>query len=143
MQIEPHISKSIDVIRGAAALGVIWGHSMYNLSLPVELNGAFWVWVFLPISGYLVAKGFINGRYSFSLTGFGHFFYNRALRIIPLAYIALTIGLISTDATLDLGETILQFLFIPPANNMSLIGPLWTVATEIQFYFFAILLGNI
>lgn len=52
--VDPHISRSIDIIRGAAALGVIWGHSMYGLSLPVELNGAFWVWIFLPISGYLV-----------------------------------------------------------------------------------------
>ncbi len=41
--ISSELSKSIDLIRGLAAIGVIYGHLMYNLDLPIELNGAFWV----------------------------------------------------------------------------------------------------
>lgn len=138
---EPHISKSINVMRGAAALGVIWGHSMYGLPYPVELNGAFWVWIFLPISGYLVGRGFLSGRYGLTLTGFSQFLLNRALRIIPLAYVALLIGL---AAHLNYGgeveHIVMQFFFIPPNNGMSLIGALWTVAAELQFYLMAIIL---
>lgn len=141
--VDPHISRSIDIIRGAAALGVIWGHSMYGLSLPVELNGAFWVWIFLPISGYLVGRGFTTGGYyEFTARGFGRFLLNRALRIVPLAYVALVIGLAVciVSGTKIPEDTIRQFLFVPDGNNISLIGPLWTVAAEIQFYLMAVIL---
>lgn len=140
--IAPEISRSIDVIRGAAGIGVIWGHSMYGLSLPVELNGAFWVWIFLPISGYLVGRGFISGAYEATVRGFGRFFFNRALRILPLAYVALVIGFASLALVGGKAEetVVRQFLFLPPGNNMSLVGALWTVAVEMQFYLMAILL---
>lgn len=150
--IEPHISRSIDIIRGAAALGVIWGHSMYGvpplklnvygLSFPVELNGGVWVWIFLSVSGYLVGRGFAPGGYELSARGFARFFLNRALRILPLAYVAL---LICLAACLISGGGIpediaRQFLFVPRRNNMSLVGALWTVAAEMQFYLMAIIL---
>ena len=140
--ISPHISRSIDVIRGAAALGVIYGHSMYGFSLPVELNGAFWVWIFLPISGYLVGRGFLPGGYGLSASGHARFLMNRGLRIIPLAYVALVLGIfIFLGRNKPLPNTVIrQFIFISPLNAMSLSGPLWTVAAEMQFYVLAICL---
>jgi peptidoglycan/LPS O-acetylase OafA/YrhL len=131
------LNKSIDIIRGAAALGVIWGHSISSTSrLPIQLNGAFWVWIFFSISGYLVGRGFIGGSYALSLSGIRCFLTNRALRIIPLAYTALGIGVMVNyinDTKMPV-TTLSQFLFISPLNDMSLSGPLWSVATEIQFY---------
>lgn len=131
------------MIRGAAALGVIYGHSIYGFErLPVELNGAFWVWIFLPISGYLVAAGYLPGGYDLTAIGYSRFLVNRMLRIIPLAYIALGIGIVISIASgKPLPPTVLkQFFFVPPLNDMSLSGPLWTVATEMQFYISSILL---
>ncbi len=137
-----HTSRAIDVARGLAALGVIWGHAIYNLGIPLELNGAFWVWVFLPISGYLVGRSFTDGGYRLDLAGFGRFLRNRSLRIVPLATLALVIGL-----TIHLAAGVAvpdgawrQFLFVPAGNDMSLVGPLWTVAAEIQFYVLAVVL---
>lgn len=77
IEISSELSKSIDLIRGLAALGVIYGHSMYNIDLPIEMNGAFWVWVFLPISGYLVASSFLVKRYHSNIHGFFYFILNR------------------------------------------------------------------
>ncbi|GMV21739.1 MAG: hypothetical protein AMXMBFR57_16880 [Acidimicrobiia bacterium] len=133
--VDPHVSRSIDVIRGTAALGVIWGHSMYGINRPVELNGAFWVWVFLPLSGYLVARGFEPQGYGRSPAAFCRFLWNRSLRILPLAWAALLIGALMAwwhDVLPD--TTVRQFLFMPPGNAMSLVGPLWTIAAEMQFY---------
>lgn len=132
-------SKDIDAARGLAALGVIWGHAIYGLRYPLELNGAFWVWIFLPISGYLVARGMHYGAYS-GPSGLAAFLWNRSLRIVPLAWLALTFGAVAIIAgglTMP-DEAWRQFVFAAPRNDMSLIGPLWTVAAEIQFYLVAI-----
>jgi peptidoglycan/LPS O-acetylase OafA/YrhL len=135
------ISYDIDCIRGLACLGVIWGHSIYGFKYPLELNGAFWVWVFFPISGYLVGKGFINKTYKFNAQGVFNFLINRGLRILPLAYIALSLGLlifIVGDVRLP-SAPIKQFFFIAPLNGMTLSGPLWSVAVEVQFYLIAVM----
>ena len=33
------ISYSIDIIRGLACIGVIWGHSVYGFNFPLVLDG--------------------------------------------------------------------------------------------------------
>lgn len=140
--VTPYFSRAIDILRGLASLGVIWGHSMYGLSLPIELNGAFWVWIFLPIRGYLVGRGFLSGRYSMTPSGFFQFLFNRALRIIPLAYLALFIGLAVHLAYDESNSQIFrQFLFVAANNDMSLVGALWTIAVELHFYLAAIILA--
>jgi peptidoglycan/LPS O-acetylase OafA/YrhL len=133
--VHPHTSRAIDVVRGIAALGVIWGHSMYGLERPVELNGAYWVWIFLSLSGYLVMRGFSDGGYERSVRGVGGFLWNRMLRILPLAWVALGIGLFVATQRGDVpGTVVRQFLFVPPRNDMSLVGAMWTIAAELQFY---------
>lgn len=143
--INQHTSFSIDVVRGLAALGVIWGHAIYGLRLPLELNGAFWVWIFLVISGYLVGKSLSPDRYGLSAKGWLRFIWNRGLRIIPLYTIALFIGFIvetiSNSKVNITYETLSQFFFMSPLNNITLSGPLWTVAAEIHFYIFSVLLA--
>jgi peptidoglycan/LPS O-acetylase OafA/YrhL len=142
--ISRHTSRSIDIIRGLSALGVIWGHSIYGFEWPLELNGAFWVWIFLPVSGYLVGKGFEPERYGLSPAGYGRFLWNRGLRIVPLAELGLLLGL-AIELTVGGGtpwtSAMRQFAFVSPMNNMSLAGPLWTVATELHFYLISILLA--
>lgn len=136
-----HTSRSIDVARGMAALGVIWGHSVYDLKIPLELNGAFWVWIFLIISGFLAGISFQN-KYPINVKGYFRFLRNRSVRIIPLAYLALTIGLFleKKDTSFFSPPVYLQYLFLAKNNDMFLCGPLWTVATEVQFYLVATVL---
>jgi len=70
-----------------------------------------------------------------------NFLFNRGLRILPLAYLALSFGiLIFAISKVDYPPLLIeQFLFISPLNNMGLSGPLWSVAVEVQFYFIAVL----
>ena len=118
-------------MRGIACLGVIWGHSISENTvlriggLPIYINGAFWVWIFFSISGYLIAKSFLQQHYSPSYKGYEKFLFNRALRILPLAYLALIIGLIASFIARDVPSSVIkQFLFISHFNDMSLSGPL-------------------
>lgn len=142
MGVSRQTSVSIDVTRGLAALGVIWGHSIYSMNAPLALNGAFWVWVFLPLSGFLVARSFGPGGYTWSFQGISHFVWNRALRLVPLAEAALLLGLLFAwiGGVENPPHLYRQFLFVAPLNNTSLVGPLWTVAAELQFYLAAVLL---
>jgi len=143
--ISRHASSSIDVTRGLAALGVIWGHTIYGFDLPLELNGAFWVWIFLPISGFLVGKSFGADGYGLSWNGYVAFLRNRGLRIIPLAWLALALGFAiergSGQIQTALPAAATQFLFVSPLSDMSLVGILWTVVAEVHFYIAAILLA--
>lgn len=136
--IRKHTSLSIDVIRGAAALGVIWGHSVYGLGWPIELNGAFWVWIFLVVSGYLVGESLSPDRYGLTSKGFFRFLWNRALRIVPLYEVALLLGLAlsfwGASGVRSWVGVARQFTFTSPLNKVDLCGPLWTIVTEIHFY---------
>jgi peptidoglycan/LPS O-acetylase OafA/YrhL len=140
--INKDVSNSIDVIRGLSALGVIYGHSVYGFKLPLELNGAFWVWIFLPISGYLIGKGFADHHYDLNITGYARFLWNRGLRIIPLYQLAIVIGWvlerISHKAETSGVNAVQQFFFM--AKHTTLSGPLWTVVAEVHFYIISILI---
>lgn len=142
--INKHTSFSIDVMRGMSALGVIWGHSVFPK--PFDLSGAFWVWIFLGISGYLVGKSFMTARYPVSINGYMCFLWNRSLRIMPLFWFGCLLGLMfemtGVDKTLVNGTSSLnavkQFLFM--SDDMTLSGPLWTVSAEIKFYAISIII---
>lgn len=124
-------------------MGVIWGHSIYSLNMPVELNGAFWVWIFFSLSGFFIGVAFIDGRYNLSIKGYFSFLWNRFLRILPLYYMALCLGLIfefiGSPDKINAVKVIQQFLFISPLNSTTLSGPLWSVAAIVQFYVFSII----
>jgi peptidoglycan/LPS O-acetylase OafA/YrhL len=143
-RIHDSISSDIDVIRGLAALGVIWGHTMWSIrpgltstgGPSIVLDGAFWVWVFFVISGYLQGHAFFGGRYGLDAAGVRAFWRARVFRIVPLFWFALAVA-----------YTLQRFLAVPPVgpgevlrqltattSNYSLVGPLWSIAVELQFY---------
>ncbi len=111
--------------------------------MPVELNGAFWVWMFFSLSGFLVGEAFLDGRYNLSAKGYFSFLWNRSLRILPLYYTALCFGFIfefvASPDELNALQVIQQYLFISPANSIPLSGPLWAVAVIVHFYILSIL----
>src|SRR6266540_2670066 len=93
MRLEKAISDDINALRGLAALGVIWAHTMGRVPPPVTVNGAFWVWVFFATSGYLQGSSFASGRYSLDRSGAIRFWKNRARRILPLFWLVLSLAL--------------------------------------------------
>ena len=125
-------------------MGVIWGHSIYGFRLPLELNGAFWVWIFFVITGYLTGKGFSHERYGVTFLGYRRFILNRIIRIIPLYAIALIIGLfleiVSNTYNTSVLSVIAQFTFLSSLNSIPLSGPLWAVNTIVHFYIVAIII---
>ena len=120
-------------MRGIAALGVIIGHTLYT-KLPV-INGAFWVWVFFILSGYLQGHSFFESRYPFDKKGFRRFYVNRALRIIPLFWLILISGYLLRSF---FGQSIAPFHFFKEllalTSNIETVGPLWSISAEIKFY---------
>ncbi|MBA3656689.1 MAG: acyltransferase [Gemmatimonadaceae bacterium] len=142
------VSDDINVVRGVAALGVIWAHSMEPVDPRFSVNGAYWVWIFFVTSGYLQGQSFAGGRYKSSLQGAKTFWRNRARRILPLFWLALTIGtairLGILGQSLGVRMVTLEYLGIMPRNPI--VGPLWSIAAELHLYimtpFFCLVLSR-
>jgi len=100
------------------------------------------VWLFFALSGYLMGKGFFSGRYALNNEGISRFVANRFFRIFPIYLSAvLLVGLLVTPAIFRpenlwmLVQTLtLDFDGALPIN---VIGALWSVSTEFQFYLLA------
>jgi peptidoglycan/LPS O-acetylase OafA/YrhL len=110
--------------------------SLFWLSMPMPWAG---VWVFFTLSGYLMGKGFFTGRYTFDRAGILRFYKNRILRIVPLFYFAAFLVAIFVHPEELRRSNILHILSLMSFDNEAtrpphLIGLLWSVATEMQFY---------
>lgn len=104
-------------------------------------SGSPWggVWVFFTLSGYLMGKSFITGRYLPDIAGISNFFRNRALRIFPLYFLAIFLIIvlqkpehIQLSSPSQLDALLSELLFDP--QGAGAIGALWSVSTEVQFY---------
>lgn len=141
-------------LRAMACFIVMLGHGTTILFVPDDIgrqatsSRAFWllmpmpwagVWIFFTLSGYLMGKAFFTGRYHFSRKGILHFYRNRLLRIAPLYYFAILLSVLflHPDALLPakLKILIIELLFDYEGTRAGgVIGLLWSVATEMQFY---------
>lgn len=75
------------IIRGVASIMVVWSHIwgplLGDLSAPawlvpvVEPVGFLWVWLFLALSGFLLAKAFVTDRFSLDTQGITRFYVAR------------------------------------------------------------------
>jgi len=75
------------IVRGLAALSVVVWHTQgYKAIYPPALNtsGRVAVWLFFGISGYVIAYGFVHGRYRLTPSELTSFYRNRFLRLYPL-----------------------------------------------------------
>lgn len=104
------------------------------------------VWLFYVISGYVVTKSMI-GRETASGVGtrLRHFFRRRFVRIIPVYYLYLLVGVAFTAllgirqdwlALLSLAAFFDNYTMTIGLGNLTLwpAGHLWTISTEMQFY---------
>lgn len=150
----------IDGLRGIAALLVVFFHfnnllkDVYHLSLPSVFNSLFsqghcGVEIFFVLSGFVISYSIRN--YSVTLPFACQFFIKRSIRLDPPYWITMALLVVlslcancfkSTPAALPSSSEIFANLFyLAGFLHMPWILPVaWTLALEIQFYLFLILL---
>lgn len=141
---------NLDVLRAVAAFGVLAGHA-YTLggrALPLRaerwydvvlLLGGSGVWLFFGLSGYVIAKPFVDrlltGRPLPELVPYA---LRRALRIFPLYWIALTgfIVVAGAGATRLWQYPVHLALLhnLVPGRQGSMLSVAWTLTLELLFY---------
>ena len=131
---------SLDHVRALAAFLVfVWHFNHYQggneqspLLFPLSIltEGHTGVSIFLTLSGFLFAKLLAGKSIVYRL-----FFYNRALRLLPLLIVMLALELMQSalDGSLSLKffERIMRGLVYPTLPNGG-----WSITVEIHFYLF-------
>lgn len=113
---------ALDGLRGLAAIMVVGDHTYSRFTG----LGATGVWIFMALSGFLLAPPFIKDPSRvFSPTYMGHFFLRRVQRIIPVYYFYITIVFLLTA---NFEDAIMHYLFLEGS------GHLWVIPQEIMFY---------
>jgi peptidoglycan/LPS O-acetylase OafA/YrhL len=132
----------MDVLRFIAAAAVIlyhtytWGPKWEGKYVPelgnlIFLRGSVGVSLFMVMSGYLMAQIFMKYPHA----TFGEFIHNRFVRIAPLCMLLVVGGIASHDSSTQVFHQVLNILTLQfNVDRANLIAPLWTIATEFQFY---------
>ncbi|HEX8982820.1 MAG TPA: acyltransferase [Ktedonobacterales bacterium] len=143
--------RSLDGVRAIAALSIVLFHTLliYHVEyLPISQHaGAVWyylstgVQLFFVLSGFLLfrpyARAILSGA---TLPGWARFYQRRALRILPVYWVALTVALVAQwrivgkPLWLNAFSHILLIHDSFPRYNRDIDGPFWTLAVEAQFY---------
>jgi peptidoglycan/LPS O-acetylase OafA/YrhL len=144
---------AVESIRGLALICVITGH-LWAMSKAGSVNGfelalgtlprrimfclTYGVWVFFGLSGYLLFWPFVRRQLGrggpISVRTYAT---NRAVRILPLYYVAVVVGLLflADDPTLRLWwRHLIGAQGLWHDSSFAVNGPLWSVAIELQFY---------
>lgn len=139
------------ILRGFAALAVMLRH------LPLTWPEAWWgdfgwvldpfgyipVLMFFALSGYLISKNFLDNGYALSTPrGWGDYYRNRALRILPLYYasILFCVGVYWDRAVAEPERVWNLFIFVENQQNAARLifnWPYWTIVIEVWFYLLA------
>ncbi|MFL9900511.1 acyltransferase [Paraburkholderia fungorum] len=134
--------ESLDCLRGVSALLVMLYHyrELLNDVIPhigntLFENGRIGVDIFFILSGFVMYTTTQSEKNQFVLP----FLVKRAFRVIPLAWLFITVLFIA-DRSLDKHAFMLSMLFIPLANNdppffgYNILSPAWTLSYELWFY---------
>jgi len=141
---------NVDVLRAVAALMVLAGHAYFlsgrTVSVIAErwydvvvITGASGVWLFFAISGYVIARPFINALLTGgALPALGPYALRRAVRIYPLYWVALTAFLLIAGAGVVRGwHYPLHYLLLQnvvPGREQAMLTVAWTLSIEVIFY---------
>ncbi|MBE9041377.1 acyltransferase, partial [Oscillatoriales cyanobacterium LEGE 11467] len=146
----PPTVDALLALRGVACLVVIVAHcnapresliyGNYDLSWLLFAAGGVAVRIFFCLSGYLMGKVFYTQRYKIDFKGILRFWRNRALRVFPLYYFAILVLSLFVYPDILRPQNWIYLLrlctftyhqVLPVGFN----GALWSLSTEIQFYF--------
>lgn len=135
-----------------AALGVLVFHVLIvsdargtnDLTRHLAFGGAFGVYLFFALSGYLLFTPFARAALGGPSVDLARYARNRALRILPLYYVVLATVLIvqedgGTFAQWWRFATFTESFFLSTVNTVN--GPMWSLAVELEFYVLLPLIG--
>ena len=134
------------LIRAFACLIVFLSHTLPpQPNFFLTTDGVAAVRIFFILSGYLIGKNFINGKYHFGFESIKSFYIKRIKRIVPLYYFVVISLFVCfyqdlwqwTNWYKILG--IFTFTFDFDASPY-FTGSLWSLSVEMQFYLIAPLL---
>lgn len=138
----PRHIRALDGMRGMAIAMVVTFHLSFGFSegfsatrfaRAISLSGWIGVDLFFVLSGLLVTRGFLAGERTW--VGYRLFLARRALRILPLYYIALVVGSV-LDRSPDIWHWIyLQNYSLPFSDHPEgWSAHFWSLGVEEQFY---------
>lgn len=121
------------IIRGLAAMGVVFGHMVGYPS------GYIAVWLFFMLSAFLLTRGFIDGRFK----SVGAFYASRARRLLPTFFFVqlVIIGLVAAgwaggpwaSGISDFKREARILFTMSDQAVSSLNSPVWSLLLEIHF----------
>jgi peptidoglycan/LPS O-acetylase OafA/YrhL len=143
----------VESLRALAALAVVVGHLwvLTRTGAPALVGtywhrlvygGGFGVFVFYALSGYLLFWPFVRAHFGDGGGGRGRvslrrYALNRAVRILPLYYVAIVVLLVLQNGggTAELWWRHALFVQAMWTDSLNAVdGSLWSVSVEIQFY---------
>ncbi len=141
---------SLDGLRAVSILLVILSHLSYALPKPfftyITLSGLgpVGVTMFFVISGYLITTLLLKEKFSHHGTiDIKRFYIRRAFRILPVSFLYISmICLLNNVFALGIKGTAFCYAltytvnFMAPAASPKLLGHLWSLGIEEQFYLF-------
>ena len=138
------------MLRAVAALMVLAGHAYFLGGREVAVKAERWydvlvisaasgVWLFFAVSGYVIARPFIDRLVSGEpLPGLAAYARRRVVRVFPLYWVVLTAFLVITGLGATKGwEVVLQYALLQnlvPGREYALFSVAWTLSIEILFY---------
>lgn len=135
----------LDALRFFAFLSVFFSHVIYGQGIPaLSSMGAFGVSLFFLLSAYLIISLLVREKESTGDIAVGAFAVRRILRIWPLYFFGIGIGLLSRfmwpDMRLPWPSIAAMFLLVTNIYVLrhgwiyGIMGQFWTIAIEEQFY---------
>lgn len=144
---KPSFNNYFDSLKFILAILIVFWHSAfifehfkyYYIFKYLFVPGRYIVWFFYIISGYLIGRTFFIGKYNFNSIKI--FYYNRALRTLPLfyiSYILIWMIIYAFDST-NFIDNIKDLLFLRYdfTNSYTYNGTAWFLGPLIQMYILA------
>ncbi|MNZ54096.1 Acyltransferase family protein [compost metagenome] len=140
------------ILRGICAIYVVFRHLPFELSSILSTDILDWalrpfgyipVLIFFCLSGFLITRNFVDGRYDLSsANGCRDYYVNRALRVIPLYYASIVVCLfVYWPAPANrLGEVAMLFPFVGAykvEGGVIFNHVYWSLPIEIAFFILA------
>ena len=139
MEVEKRI-PSLDGLRAISIAMVILGHMGGTRGFPWKIPfydqyANFGVRIFFVISGYLITSLLLKEHAKNGFISIRKFYLRRAFRILPAAYVFMTIVVIFAWPHLSRKEVLAAYFYLSNyVHGHWLLGHLWSLSIEEQFY---------
>lgn len=127
------------ILRGVFASLVVFWHtygSEHAAAIPGWLNvpGRVSVWFFFGLSGYVIGRGLLSGRYTMK-----DYATRRAARVLPLFWLLTLVALVlaafnGSELPVTLGNAFASLTALQWTHSTYFVGVFWTLGIEMQFY---------